>query len=272
MPFSDYDDSHQAGETIELYTFTRGAVVIARHTSADRRYTVGGFDFDPFPGGMKRGKIGLTVERSRNAMRIVVARSHTVATYMRQRPRTGVIGVSVQAFQRSDPSDVMPIFAGRVLNSKRAGLDHRELLCESRAVSMERTGLRSLCQPNCPHVLYGTKCRLDPAPWTTATTIAGISGRTLTVDDFDAATDYGGGYAKYTDDAGIIEYAFILRGVGAVLTLDLPFYGAAVSDAVEITAGCDHTIATCAIKDNDENYGGRKDLPTKNPFLSNVFL
>ena len=40
MTYEAHEISHQNGEPIELYTFTRGGVVIGRYTSNDEAVTV----------------------------------------------------------------------------------------------------------------------------------------------------------------------------------------------------------------------------------------
>ncbi len=269
---AELEISVEDSRVVEIYDFSVGAVTIDQSTSADDAHTVDGDVYAPRPGGMKRGLLGFTATDWRNAMRIIVGRSHPVAIYMRQRPRTGVINVTCRAFERGAPDDIVPVFGGRVLNMRRVRDDNRELLCESRAITLKRIGLRSICRPNCGVVLYGSKCRLNPDDWKTSTTIDTVVGNTLNVAAVDPAQSYPGGMARFIGADGIVEYAFIVSATDTALLLDLPFYGAGPGDAVDIWPGCDHTIARCASLGNDENFDGRKDLPSKNAFVTNVFL
>ncbi|GIX24913.1 MAG: hypothetical protein KatS3mg122_2144 [Caldimonas sp.] len=48
--------------------------------------------------------------------------------------------------------------------------------------------------------------------------------------------------------------------------------GLAPQTPVELVAGCDHSMPTCAARfDNLANYGGFPFIPTKNPFSTGVF-
>lgn len=272
MSLDTIASSHQQGEGIEIADFSVGDVNIGRITTADVDQVVGGYTYLAVPGGMRRGAVGISVEGGRNAFRFVVARTHPAAVFMRQRPRTGTVNVLWRYFERSDPSEVVPLFAGPALNMRRADRDHREILCEARINVIERICPRWLCGPNCSHRFGGSRCRVTIDDYAHETTIAAISGRTLTVADVDPSLPYGGGFVRYTGGDGITEHAWIERATDEAFLLDLPLYGAAVNDDLTIFPGCNQLLSTCAtIYDNDENWGGRKDVPSKSAYISNVF-
>lgn len=272
MTYEALEESHQSGEPVELYTFTRGSEIIARYTSGDVAVTVDSNTYSPWPGGMKRSEISLSGEDGRAALKITVARDHPIAQLIHLRPRTGVIGCTVHRYHRSDDTALIPIYAGRVLSARRARTGERTLIVEPRSISQNRIGLHRVCQPGCNHELYGPLCRLSMDDWDHATTIVSISGTALEVADVASGMPYTGGIVAYTDADGITDYAYIEEADGTTLTLDLAIYGAAATEAVTLYPGCDWTMSTCdTVFSNSENYGGRLHVPSLNPVTQDAF-
>lgn len=273
MTYATDEESIQSGAPIELYTFTRNDVVIGRYTSAEKSVVVGGETYSTWPGGIKRDKIEVTTETGRSALRLTVARDFPIAELVHLRPRTGIIGVTMQRYHRSDASNLIAYWpGGRVLTVKRERNGERTLICEPRSVSWNRNGLTRKCGRNCQHQLYGPRCRLSQSDWGYATTISAISGNVLTVAAVESGMPYAGGIVERTDEDGITDVAYIVEASSTALTLDLALYGAAVSDSVIIYPGCDWTMSTChTVFNNALNYGGRLHIPEKNPVTESAF-
>lgn len=273
MTYATDEISIEAGAPVELYTFTRGGVVIGRYTSGEADVTVDGDTYSTYPGGLARGEISISGERGRAALRITVARDHPVASLIHLRPRTGVIGCTVQRYHRADASDVITIDVGRVLSARRTRVGTREIVVEPLSVSQRRIGLHRVCQPSCTWELYGFGCRLELDDWAHTTTIASISGNVLAVASVHSGWPYVGGIVAFAE-GGIADYAFIeaVADDGKTFTLDLPLYGAEVGEPVTIYPGCDWTMQTCnEVFGNSDNYGGRLNVPNLNPVTSNAF-
>ena len=135
-------------------------------------------------------------------------------------------------------------------------------------------------QGQCQHLLYGPYCRAleiqFQVPFATVDTVT--SGQVeIIVSNVNGIPALGGastptdyladGYIRRVVDG---ETRLILSNNGAGntrLTLDRPFPALEVGDAVQISAGCDHTVATCHEKfSNAENYGGHPVIPAINLF------
>lgn len=271
MTYATDEISIEAGAPVELYTFTRGGVVIGRYTSGEADVTVDGDTYSTYPGGLARGEISISGERGRAALRITVARDHPVASLIHLRPRTGVIGCTIQRFHRGDATDVITIYVGRVLSARRTRSGTREIVVEPLSISQKRIGLHRVCQPACTWELYGFGCRLNIDDWKHETTIAGVSGNTMTVASVHSGWPYVGGIVAFTEN-GITDHAFIEAVDDKTFTLDLPLYGAETGEPVTIYPGCDWTMTTCdEVYDNALNYGGRRNVPNLNPVTSNAF-
>lgn len=272
MSYEAEEISVQDGAPVEVYTFTRGGIGIGWFTSAESEVWVGSELYQTWPGGLARNDIELSGDEGRSNLQITVAADFPVADLIHLRPRTGVIGVTVRRFHRGDASDIKPIWAGRVLSARRGKTGERVLVCEPRSVTQARIGLHRICQPGCNLQLYGPQCRLTMSDWGHETTVASISGVTLTVDSIDSGAPYAGGIVGFTDSDGITDYAFIEEASGNTFTLDLALYGLAVSDTVTIYPGCDWTMATChGVFNNAVNYGGRLNVPERNPVTQSAF-
>jgi len=151
-----------------------------------------------------------------------------------------------------------------------------KLVVEPTLSKVRRLGLRQRFQPVCNLELYGTRCGVNRNDFKTAVTVSAIDGATITVTGMPsvAAGYYNGGYVQTADGSR----RFIMEHDGADLTLLLSLEDLAVSDTLDIYAGCDRTQTTCRTKfypsggslvagvGNIRNYFGFFTLPGRNPF------
>lgn len=256
-------------EPLELYEFTRGTVNW-RYTSADEDITFNTNVFEAVP--IKRSNIIATQDIGKSTLKVDVSRRNTfVQQYIASSP-TDVISLKVYRIHGAD-MDPAVTFIGRVVN-----VDFQEnkaqITLHSNQSSLRRPGLRRAYQTTCPHVLYGEQCRANSTLFKTDAVLTGVSGLTLSSSAFVISVNptfdaswFVGGYVDVVK-GGLTERRFITEhdnGTGT-LTVNLPFVGLAVGDAVSAFAGCDHTPETCVGKfSNIDNYGGFPFIPKKNP-------
>lgn len=270
MSYSTLETSIQDGAPIELHTFARNSVVVGRYTSADTDVTIDGEIYISQPGGHDRSAISLSGEKGRDVLKITVARNHPVAEMIALRPRSGVVSYTLRRYHRADTSDLITVYAGRVMSARRGKTGERILMVEPIDHMQQRMGLSRVVQTACGHVLYGPLCRLKMDDWEHTTTVSAINGREITVAS-SRPLPYTGGIVVFESD-GIEDYAYIENANGLALTLDLPLYQLAVNDTVKIYSGCDWTMDTCHnVYNNSENYGGRLHIPDLNPVSQSAF-
>lgn len=279
MSYAAEETSAQSGAPIELYDFVQD-VAEWHYTSSEASYT----DATQSPSvvytsaPIERTAIESTPEKARNALKLTVPRNLAVAELFRVSPPSEVIDLTVRRVHRGDTASLATIWIGRVLSCEFTGAS-ATLQCEPISVSLARTGLRRVFQAACPHVLYGAGCTLSRTDFDHATTVSALSGLDLTVASQNASYSYAGGFVEWVNDSGVTERRFIESAAlnsaspqKLVLTLLQPFAGIAVSDAVTIYPGCDHTLTTCnSTFGNALNYGGFPYFPSKNPFAVSVF-
>jgi uncharacterized phage protein (TIGR02218 family) len=281
VSYASREISEQDAAPIELYLFARAVVdrsdpcspvdepvVLQRYTSAEEAMEYDGETWAPE--NLRRSNIEATTEQPRLPIKITTRRNMAIAELFRVTPPTDVISVTVYRLHRdSSPAEAAVLWMGRVLNCNWDNTASATLTCEPVSTSIRRPGLRRMYQRQCPHVLYGGACGVDRSSHVSATTVTDISGRVLTVASL-LSRPYAGGYVEFETESGVFERRFIRSASGNALTLALPFNGLAVSDAVNVYPGCDHTMDTCnTVYSNLPNYGGFPFIPSKNPFDGN---
>jgi uncharacterized phage protein (TIGR02218 family) len=116
--------------------------------------------------------------------------------------------------------------------------------------------------PGCRAELGDRRCRAPMATRRRHARVIAIAGVTVTLDVAGpVANGWGDGRLRWlSGDACGLESA-VARSEGAVLTLRAPAPGA-VGALVEVSEGCDKTLATCAARfDNAANFRGEPFLP-----------
>lgn len=263
MSYEAQETSTQDGAPIELYQFLRGTTYF-RYTSAEVDVLDTDATFESTP--ISRSGIEVTPERVRNAIQITVPRNNPVADMFRISPPTDVVAVTVFRYHRDDAEQIV-LWMGRVLGVDWQGA-RAVLQCEPVSTSAKRNGLRPQYQKNCRHVLFGTGCRLNRDDFKIDTTVAAVSGRTITLAEL-LDLPYAGGYIEWEHD-GFVDRRMIREGDtdgNAVVTT--PFVGMTPGQAVTAYPGCAHDTITCdTVYGNLPNYGGMPYI-AKNPFDGN---
>ena len=267
MSYDAREISAALGRPVDILTFARGAQEWF-YTSADRDVTVGGDVY--LNVAIIRPSISQGGEINRAGLKITVARDFAIAQLFRAGIPSETITLRIRQYHEGDGS-VVVVWSGRVVNVARVG-ELAEITCEPIYTSVRATGLRRLDQKGCPHVLYGSVCGVVAASFTLAGTVDALSGLTVTATEFGTEADgyWEGGYIEYSPEVGVIERRFIVGHTGTSVTLMTQPLGLAVSDAMDILPGCDHTLGVggCAKFSNTDNYGGCPNIPTKNPYGS----
>jgi uncharacterized phage protein (TIGR02218 family) len=263
MSLAARETSIDAGSPVELYDFRRGGTAW-RYTSAAQDAVYATYTYTAVP--IRRSSVEQTGEIGRAGLRITLARDVEVAQAFITTPPSEVTLLTIYRRHRDD-TETVPVWMGRVLNAEWHGSEV-ELNCEPVYTSLQRTGLRRLYQRNCPHVLYGTDCRVSAVTHRVQGTVVALNGNAITVAAAAGfpAGHFAGGYATWSA-SGITEKRMIVAHTGDNVTLSAVPPGLVVGATVMLYPGCDRTLATCETKfGNSANFGGFPFIPTKNPF------
>ncbi len=179
-------------------------------------------------------------------------------------PRNATVEIWRQQ-QRSGEAE--RIWRGVLSTCKPSG--HVAKFCglASAAYSLQRQLSTITIGRNCPHVLYDGNCRVLRSAFRVATTVSSHDGLTVTVASIGGNPDSWAKFGEIVHTASG-ERMTVTEQVGTELTLHLPIPELADGAAVEIFAGCDHSITDCASKfENQPNYGGSPRSPKANPMI-----
>lgn len=116
----------------------------------------------------------------------------------------------------------------------------------------------------CRAMLGDHRCRVPMAGRRRRARVVGVNGAAVTLDRREPIADaYGGGRLRWLSGEGCGLENAISQSAGAVVTLCAPpTFAVAAGALVEISEGCDKTVATCAARfGNVTNFRGEPYLP-----------
>lgn len=267
MTYQIQENSLHSGQPVELYRFALGTTVW-RHTSARDAVTYNGEQYIPAP--IRRSEIEQTQEFGRAMLNLEAALDIGVVQSFIVTPPDGVLSLTIFRQHLSDPgTEFITWWKGRVVSVVFSGVTV-QMRCEPIFTTLKRSGRRANYQINCRHPLYHGGCKVNAADYKTAGIVESVAGLEVTASVFlpkPIAWFVGGRLMA----AG--AQRMIVASSGGAVTLSAPIPCLKAGDAFEAYPGCDHTLATCAAKfDNQLNYGGFPYIPVKNPFTGDAIV
>lgn len=247
MSFSSVETSEYSGQLIEYFRFLVGSTEYL-YTSAPTTQTLttgtadqnGTYTATP----ISLGDLEHVSDHGDFTIPIIVPRDNPVADLFKAYVPDEGVQVWVYRKHVSD-TEITTWFAGDVLDCTWKESE-AVLTCQPNIGKMKRLGLWMRWQPTCNLQVYSTRCGVDAADFTDSVTVSAINGLTITVTGMPAVADgwYNGGYI--TDSSGVQRHIELHEGNDLTLLLDLD--GLAVTDTIDITAGCDGQHSTCRSK------------------------
>jgi len=269
MSFNDIESSVDRGEPIELYKFTYGDQPdqVYAYTDGENMRLWSNIEFRPVP--IKRTAITISGTLDKAALTVNMPGSAEVPEMFRSYAPSAVINLEIYQGHANDPADeFLMCWSGRVLNCRWVNRE-AALTCEPISTSLKRPGLRRNYQYGCPHVLYDpTSCRASKTAATVEATVQAIDGTLVTLSVAGNA-DYAGGIVEWRQSNGRREVRTVVQVVGGAYLLSGAPIGLIGGMKVNLSRGCDHSLAGCAKHNNIPNFGGQPWIPLKNP-LSNT--
>lgn len=263
--FGDYEGSVAASRPVGAVQFVYGEAAW-RFTTAATSVTVAGNVYGP-QAGLKIGKLAITRNALRNRLEITVPWSSSVITSWLASPPDGLVEATVY--------NVNVGFARRWYGGFVQSLEWKEdrqavIRCVNASNDIVG-GLCLRCGRQCQVALWSAACGLtasDDATWQIVSTVEAVDGVNITAAAIaDQANGWwiGGTLTVNAVTRMVIDHA------DTVVKFNAPIPGLAVGDTFVLTAGCDHTAATCAAKfDNLANFRGQPHMPETNIFTQGV--
>lgn len=267
MAYQDDETGLTSGRPIELYKFT-GTYNSYFFTSWNEQVVSGGQTYVPLAVDRNKLKVA-TQEQSENALEITMPFDHPLVTeYAYQNAPPDLLFELIRAHE-TDPSDNVTLWAGRVTGFSVEGRTAKLKVPALMSYALNGNTPTPRYQAPCNHILYDTRCGVDPALNQHITTITQITGNIITVATYPwAANDAIAG--QMISPAG--EQRMIVSTVGTDITVTYPFAGLQVGDNVTLRKGCDHAFdGDCKNKfNNGARFGGFPIVPARNPFTSTL--
>lgn len=264
MSFLTREKSRSLGQPDTLFRFGYGNQITG-YTDSEDQIVVDGVTYRPIP--IERDAITSSGTLDKARLNIRLPLNTEIVELFRVFPPSDVVGITI--FQgHAAESDFLAMFVGRVLSCSRKNRI-ATLSCEPASTSMRRPGLRRRWQYGCPHVLYGTQCKLVRDNFTFTATVAVVDKTFVTM-----APGWQGAHERTSFENGLIEWQGdngpevrnILQVDVDTLLISGRIGRLAAGNSVKVSLGCKHTMDDClGVFNNINNYGGYPWIPLKNP-------
>jgi uncharacterized phage protein (TIGR02218 family) len=265
MSFEEFELSREGGSTVEIYTLAMGSTIYRMHDSVETVINVAGDDYF-------RVQIGRdNITTGQEYLELTLPGSHAFALKFATIAPGQTATLTVQSYQRSDPSDVRVIYKGVVRSvAFTQGMSHSALSLIPVNEAFNKEIPERTFQGACNNVLFDPDCKVSAGVFEYTGPVVAIVNNIVTIQGLEAAKGDAwstGGYIAY----GVLDYRLILQQSGDDCVLVLPFHEDVLTNNVSVFAGCDHNIDTCLAKfANDINFGGCPYVPTKNIFITGL--
>lgn len=272
--FDTYESSVESSRPIEIYVFAKGSSTWT-YTSWSQDVTVSAVDYTAIP--IKRSRIvQASDQKTRNTTVTVPSDNAFAAQYINVSPgeKATLTIIRLQPDESPSFNTQVMIFKGSVqsVSYPRDGYT-AEIVVRSIEAAKNQNLPRVTYMSMCSHSLYDTGCGVDPGLFNVTGPVAsGGDTAEITLTGANAQPDgyWTGGYV--TALSGSQDFRFVVKHVGNVLTLLLPFATDITGLNAQVFAGCDHN-ATGDCKTKFENvleFGGFPFVPNRNPFQSGL--
>ena len=289
MTYIAKENSLYEGNPQELYMFSYGAgPTEVFYTSADESEVYDGDTYTPYP--IQRSDVSLGYDQ----IQLQVPVDCPVYTALSTQT---TIELTIYRKHRDDAGTIV-LWKGRVQSAQVSG-DRANLTCWSLLKMTELPMPQYMFQTGCNWSLYSTRCGVNKAGndflgnslKLAIGSVAALNARKTKIFDSDIGfadppftrrdiynTYYTGGFAEWTDGAGVVHRRFIIAS-DCRLVADLNYIviltpfpaGFVATEALDIYAGCTRSLVPCNNKfANVVNYGGFPWIPRINPFTLGV--
>ena len=270
MTFLANETSAEDGAPVELYELSVGFDTF-NLTSAEDEFVDGVTTYTPTE--VKRTTITVGPEDRQDVLELSLPSDHEFVQRFISIPPGQEATLTIKRFHRFDGAtpEILVWFKGIVRSVGFSDDGFRSTIAVTPLTGgLSRLVPRFLYSNVCNHVHYDSGCKVIQNNFR-------LQGTITVVDGFDITVPGASGFADDFFNSGFVslggsDFRLVLDHTGDVLRLLLPFPNAdLIGSAVDVFAGCDHSIVVCKTKYNNVlNYGGFAFVPTKNPFETGI--
>jgi len=266
MTYEASEQSKHDGRPVELFKY-EGTYANFYYTSGPLLVNFEGNDYVPLR-AMRRSAINNATQNDDNAEVTVEMPVSTdiIAIYGFQ---ISPPELTLTIYRGHNPGEYVRYWSGNVENIQVVKGTATIRVPSQLAAALSADFPNVYFQTPCNHDLYDARCGVVYDDWSIAATITAIAANAITIDDVGILDgQLVGGEAVLASG----ERRMITAQAGNVITVNYPFAGASVTDAVIIAAGCDLAYqGDCKVKfDNTKRFGGFPYIPPKNIFASGL--
>lgn len=269
-PYDTADRSVHDGAAIECYKFV-GELKTYRYTDNNAQVTVNGEVYAPLS-GIRRTAIETSslLDNNQSIDVVLPITSEVAVTYnFLKMPLT--LYLEIRSVQRGTnfATDWKLIWQGE---SSGFPVSNNDATIQTKSIiqsSLGRQLNQIVYQTSCSHEVYDERCSLDPADFTTTTTITKIKDNVITVVNTGRSDNELRIGKMVNTRTG--EERVIVENVGHIVTVGYPFIDIVLGDTVSLIVGCDNTYTTCTdVFDNVINAVMFMWMPFNNPYVNPV--
>lgn len=278
--FNPFESSRSKGRPIELYYFEYGTKpdAYSAQTNCERQITRAGVSYQPV--SITRSNIVVTGSLDRAQLDVLVGKSNPIGELFRVSPPPAPVNLTILEGHYGDTdADYKQIWGGRVVtvSFEKSQL---KLICEPIATKTQNAGLKRHWQVQCPHILYGSRCRVLLSSYLQTSTVIAISNNVVQLPEgwhgSLSAAKFLGGMIQWPSTVIDADMRTVIKVVDdRHLRVAYVPKGLSVGDTIKLAPGCDHSLAgdCTSLFNNARNYGGSPFIPYKNPVnnFSNFF-
>jgi len=267
MAYQDEETGLTSGRPIELYSFD-GTYNDYYLTSYSLPVTSNARLFTPIMISRNKLKVA-TQEETENALEITMPFDHPLVNEYAYQNAPPDLVFTLSRAHETDLNDTVVLWNGRVTGFSVEGRIAKLKVPALMSYALNGNAPTPRYQAPCNHILYDSRCRVDPATNQHVTTVTQITGNIITVASYPwAPGDAVAG--QFISPAG--EQRMIISTVGNDITVTYPFASINIGDSVTLRKGCDHAFdGDCKNKfSNGARFGGFPIVPARNPFTSTL--
>lgn len=269
MSYNSVEQSINQSAPVECYRFV-GSFREYLYTSADRQVQLGGRTY--LPAAIRRESLRAGTQDDDNlALEIQLPFDTTVVRDYAYADSPPALRLEMYRSHRglNMSSDFVLLWRGEVVSFNVDGRIASLVIPSVFARLLQGDVPSAFWQAPCNHVLFDTRCGLSRSTYSTTTSVVLVAGREIQVADQEFSNAFLVGGEMVNQRNG--ERRMITSNEDNLIEVRVNFVDMRVGDTVELTAGCDHSFATCKAKfDNGLRYGGHPFIPSDNPFEGEI--
>jgi uncharacterized phage protein (TIGR02218 family) len=268
--FDDIDKSVHGSAPIECYKFI-GELKTYRYTSNNEEVTVNGEVYEPLSGIRRNSIETSSILDNTQSIDVTMPITCEVATTYNFLKMPMTLELEIRAVHRGTnfATDWKLIWQGQ---STGFPVQNNDATIQTKSIIQSALGQQLnqiLYQTSCNHEVYDDFCTLDPAPFTTTTTVTKIKDNVITVVS-TGRTDGELIIGKMVNTR-TTESRSIVSNIGHIVTVGYPFIDIKLGDTIDLIVGCDNRYSTCLnVFNNVINFLGFMWTPTDNPYVNPV--